>query len=157
MWAAVADGRIDHLSTDHAPSTRAQKTDGSIWDVHFGLPGLDTTLPFLLDAAASGTISYERIVEVFCESPARVYGLYPRKGRLAVGADADVVLVDPEAGWTVRDQDVLSRAGWSPFAGRTFTGHAVATYLRGRRIAHDGRVVEGPGFGRFIPGPGSRP
>lgn len=154
MWAAVNEGRIDHVSSDHAPSTAKQKAAGSIWDVHFGLPGLDTTLPFLLDAAASGTISYERLVEVYAESPARTYGLYPRKGQLAVGADADVVLVDPSARWTVRDEDLISRAGWSPFTGRTFSGRAVHTYLRGRRIVHEGKVVEGPGYGRFLAGPG---
>jgi dihydroorotase (multifunctional complex type) len=155
MWAAVSDGRIDHISTDHAPSTAEQKRNGSIWDVHFGLPGLDTTFPFLLDAAASGAISYERLVDVYAESPARTYGLYPRKGRVGVGADADVVLVDPTAAWTVRNEDIISRAGWSPFEGRTFSGRAVDTYLRGRRIVHEGTVVEGPGCGRFLPGPGT--
>ena len=154
MWAAVSDGRIDHISTDHAPSTAEQKRDGSIWDAHFGLPGLDTTFPFLLDAAASGAISYERLVDVYAESPARTYGLHPRKGRVEVGADADVALVDPTATWTVRNEDVISRAGWSPFEGRTFSGRVVDTYLRGRRIVHEEKVVEGPGYGRFLPGSG---
>lgn len=156
MWTAVNDGRIDHISTDHAPSTAQQKRDGSIWDVHFGLPGLDTTFPFLLDAAAEGTISYERLVELYAESPARTYGLFPRKGHIAVGADADLVLVDPNEPWTVRNEDILSRAGWTPFEGRTFSGRAVDTYLRGRRIVHEGKVVEGPGSGRFLPGPGMK-
>ncbi len=65
-----------------------------------------------------------------------------------------MVLVDPDARWTVRDEDVISRAAWSPFAGRTFMGRTVDAYLRGRRIVHDGEVVDGPGFGRFLPGPG---
>ena len=80
MWQALADGRIDYISSDHAPSTAEQKRAGSIWEVHFGLPGLDTTLPILLDGAAAGRISHERLVEVYSAAPARLYGLSPAKG-----------------------------------------------------------------------------
>jgi dihydroorotase (multifunctional complex type) len=141
MWQAVADGRIDYVSSDHAPSTRAQKAAGSIWDVHFGLPGLDTTLALLLDGAAAGRLTYERVVEAYSEAPARIYGL-ARKGTLAAGADADIVLVDPAARWTVRDEDIVSKAGWSPFAGRTLTGRAVRTFVRG--------AAPEPGRGRYV-------
>ena len=72
MWAALADGRIDYISSDHAPSTRTQKLGGSIWDVHFGLPGIDTTFSVLLDGAHRGLISYERVVEAYSERPARL-------------------------------------------------------------------------------------
>jgi dihydroorotase len=155
MWRALADGRIDYVSSDHAPSTAEQKRAGSIWDVHFGLPGVDTTLSVLLDGAHAGRISYERVVEVYSEQPARIYGLWPRKGRLAPGADADVALVDPEARWTVADGDIVSKAGWSPFAGRTLVGRAVGTYVRGRLVADENRVVAEPGTGRFLPGAGA--
>ena len=139
MWRALADGTIDLMSSDHAPSTAAQKRAGSIWDVHFGLPGIDTTLSVLLDGAAAGRITYERVVAAYSEAPARIYGL-TAKGRLEPGADADLVVVDPTQRWTVRDEDVLSKAGWSPYSGRTFTGRAVRTYLRGAE----------PGAGRFV-------
>jgi dihydroorotase len=139
MWRALADGTIDLISSDHAPSTAAQKRAGSIWDVHFGLPGIDTTLSVLLDGAAAGWISYERVVAAYSEAPARIYGL-KSKGRLEPGADADLVVVDPTQRWTVTDEDILSKAGWSPYSGRTFTGRAVRTYLRG----------EEPGTGRFV-------
>jgi dihydroorotase-like cyclic amidohydrolase len=148
MWEALAGGRIDYVASDHAPSTLAQKREGSIWEAHFGLPGVDTTLSVLLDGAHDGRITYERVVDVYSEAPARIYGLHPRKGTMEVGADADLVLVDPERQWTVRDEDVASKAGWSPYAGRTFTGRAVRTFLRGR--------APKPGAGRFLPGPGAR-
>jgi len=155
MWGALADGRIDYVSTDHAPSTREQKAAGSIWDVHFGLPGLDTTLSVLLDGAHAGRISYPRVAEAYAEAPARLYGLWPAKGALRPGADADLVLVDPEERWTVRDADVRSKAGWSPYAGRTLVGRAVRTYARGRLAAAGGEVVAEPGAGRWLPGAGA--
>lgn len=156
MWRALADGRIDYLSSDHAPSTLEQKREGSIWDVHFGLPGIDTTLSVLLDGAHAGRISYERVAEVYSEAPARLYGLWPRKGRLAPGADADLVVVDPGERWTVRDEDILSRAAWSPFAGATLVGRARHTVLRGRVVAAGGEVHAEPGAGRFLAGAAAR-
>lgn len=155
MWRALADARIDYVASDHAPSTLAQKSAGSIWDVHFGLPGVDTTLPVLLDAAAAGRLTYERVVEVYAERPAAIYGFGDRKGAIRPGFDADIALVDPGARWTVSDDAVVSRAGWSPFSGRTLAGHAVATYLRGELVAQDRQVVVEPGAGRFVPGEGA--
>jgi allantoinase len=157
MWAALADRRIHHLSTDHAPSTKEHKTQGSIWDVHFGLPGIDTTLPVLLSAAAERRISYEDVSRAYSEAPARTYGLWPRKGSLFPGADADFVLIDPRERWPVSDADIVSKAGWSPYSGRTLTGRAVATFLRGRIVASNGTVVGEPGGGRFLPGAGAVP
>jgi dihydroorotase (multifunctional complex type) len=156
MWQALADGTISYVSSDHAPSTIDQKRSGSIWDVHFGLPGIDTTHSVLLDGAAAGRISYERLTEVYSERPARQYGLWPTKGRLEEGADADLVLVDPAARWQVKNEHVLSKAGWSPFAGRTLVGRAVRTYLRGELAADEGRILAEPGAGRFLTGAGVR-
>jgi dihydroorotase (multifunctional complex type) len=149
MWEAVRSGEVDYIASDHAPATRRQKTSVSIWDAPFGLPGIDTTLPVLLTAAAEGRISHERIAELYAETPARVYGLQPRKGTLAPGSDADLVLVDPSATYELRDAEVRSRAGWSPFAGRTMKGRAVRTLLRGRVVAADGAPV-GARRGRFV-------
>ena len=155
MWQRLAASQIDLISSDHAPSTLAQKQEGSIWDVHFGLPGIDTTLPLLADAAHKGLLSYERLVEVYSELPARTYRLYPQKGSLDVGSDADFLLLDPDREWVVCDDEILSKARWSPYSGRTLRGRAIATYLRGLPVSLEGEIVAQPGTGRYLRGPGS--
>ncbi|MGH8928230.1 MAG: dihydroorotase [Acidimicrobiia bacterium] len=153
MWDLLREGGFNHISTDHAPSTLAQKSAGGIWDVHFGLPGLDTTLRILLDAAAAGRLTYEQVVRLYSEAPARRYGLYPRKGHLGIGADADLLLVDPGKEWTIENQMIISKAGWSPYAGRRGRGTVEATYLRGTEVARGGVPVD-VFNGRFVPGEG---
>ncbi|WP_407563911.1 dihydroorotase [Streptomyces sp. 184] len=154
LWRLLRDGGLTHISSDHAPATAEQKRAGGIWDVHFGLPGLDSTMTVLLDAAARGELAYEDITRLYAETPAKTYGLWPAKGALAVGSDADLALVDPEERWTLTDGDVLSKAGWTPFHGRPMTGRVVVTYLRGQRIYGDRRVPHDRA-GRFLRGAGS--
>jgi dihydroorotase (multifunctional complex type) len=154
MWRRVADGPVTHVSTDHAPATRAHKTEGSIWDVHFGLPGVETTLNLLLHAAIEGRLALERVVELVSETPAKLYGMYPSKGSVSPGADADFVLVDLTAERTLEDAAVVSKAGWTPYAGRRIKGRPLMTFCRGQLVAQDGRPVGEPGFGRFLPGRG---
>jgi dihydroorotase len=152
MWEAVRSGAFSHFSTDHAPSTLAQKSGGDIWSAPFGLPGLDTTLPFLVDAALTGRIEMETVVDLYSRRPARRYRL-PGKGSLDSGFDADFVLVDPAARWEVSDDAIISKAGWSPYSGRVFQGAVAATYLRGNEIARAGSPGDAR-TGRFISGPG---
>jgi allantoinase len=154
MWSTLDAGLVHHLSSDHAPATAAQKRSGDVWATHFGLPGLDTTLALMLDAALAGRIALERVVELYADAPARLYGLRG-KGRLEPGADADLELVDPTATWTLEDRDVVSRAGWTPYAGRRLRGRVAATVLRGREVARDGALVDERRTGRFVPGAGA--
>ncbi len=153
MWRLLRDGVLTHMSSDHAPSTIAQKTAGDIWNVHFGLPGLDSTMSILLDAVGRGHLSFEDVSRIYSESPAKIYGLWPRKGRIAVGADADLALVDPNATHVLRNDHVISKAGWTPFDGRSVTGRVVQTYLRGELVAEASRPLERRS-GRFLPGAG---
>jgi dihydroorotase (multifunctional complex type) len=155
MWTAFDRGEIGVLSTDHAPSTLEQKAAGNLWDVHFGLPGLDTTSSVLIDAALRERTSLERVVEAYSAAPARRYRL-PGKGAIAPGWDADLVLVDPSATRVVHGSDVLSRAGWTPYEGREVRGAVVATLSRGRWLVRDGAVVDQEPAGRFVEGPGAR-
>ena len=156
MWRRLASGAITHVSTDHAPATRAQKRHGDIWACPFGLPGVETTLSLMLTAAAGGRVTLERVVAVLCEQPARLYGFYPRKGTLAPGADADITLIDPGRRRRLADAGIVSKAGWTPYAGREVIGAPVMTFVRGRLAARDGRPVAEPGWGRWLPGPGAR-
>ena len=152
MWEALRDGRVHHLSSDHAPSTRAQKSLG-LWDAPFGLPGLDTTFALMLDAALAGNLSLSRLAEAYAEAPARWYGL-TRKGRIAPGCDADLVLVDPAGHRVLADEAVISKAGWTPYAGRAVRGRVAIVLLRGQVVAKDGRPVGALG-GQFLTGPGA--
>lgn len=154
MWDLLADGTLTHVATDHAPSTLSQKRAGDFWEAPFGLPGLDTTTRLLLDAAATGRLTWSDVVKRYSEEPAKRYGLWPRKGSLDVGAAADVVLVDPSATVRIRDEDVISKAGWTPYAGRTTTGDVVRVFLGGKEIAAEG-VPRDERNGTFIPGPGT--
>ena len=158
MWNRLDVGDVDILSADHAPATREDKSRGleDIWDCSFGLPGIETVLPLMLTGVNEGLLSIERLVAARSEVPAQVYGLWPRKGHLGIGADADLVLVDLEAQRTLRNDDVISKVGWTPFEGRKVTGLPVKTFVRGQLVAEGGMPVGNPGWGEFLPGPGSR-
>jgi dihydroorotase-like cyclic amidohydrolase len=152
MWTLLAQGAIDVISSDHAPSTLEQKRAGDIWTCPFGLPGVQTTLPLMLNAVNQGWLTLERLVHAYSEAPARLLGFYPRKGSLEPGADADVVLVDLTREHVIRDEEMLSRAGWTPYAGTSIRGWPVMTLVRGVIVAQGGNITAGPGTGEFLPG-----
>jgi dihydroorotase len=149
LWAALGDGTIDLVSTDHAPHTREEKeigwTDG--WKAHTGTPSTQFYVPLFLDAAVNGRIALERVVDLVATSPARIFGL-AGKGRLEVGCDADLVIVDLDSELEIRDEIVLSRIGWTPYAGRRVRGVVETTLVRGRIVYENGAVVGEPGWGR---------
>jgi dihydroorotase len=101
----------------------------------------------LLDAAAGGRVSYERVVELVATAPARAFGL-ARKGRLEVGCDADIAIADLDAEWEITDDVVLSKIGWTPYAGRRVRGSIDGTIVRGRVVYENGKVVGERGWGR---------
>lgn len=143
----INGGSIQLLSTDHAPSTVEQKLTGSIWDCNFGLPGVETTLPMMLNLVNQGEITLERVIELYSEMPAKVLGLYPHKGCIMVGADADLVLIDLEHQWTIKNETIVSKAGWSPYDGTKIKGKPLYTLVRGNIVVENGRIVGEPGVG----------
>jgi dihydroorotase len=150
VYAGFVDGTVDIMATDHAPHLREEKEPGWIdgWKAHTGTPSTQFYLSFLLTDVAAGKLTYERVADATATRPAKLFGLYPRKGAIRVGADADVVLVDPKARHTLSDADVLSKCGWTPYVGREVTGVPVHTLLRGSVIYDGGTVAVREGAGR---------
>lgn len=143
LWEGLREGSLDAVATDHAPH-RASGARGPL-DGPFGMAGVQTLLPLLLDRAVRGECRVEEVVRWISEAPAKAYGLYPRKGALVPGADADLVLVDPEAEWSVDEAWWRSKSRNTPFWGWRGKGLPVATLLRGRLIARRGEVQGEPG------------
>jgi dihydroorotase len=151
VWEGLLDGTIDMLSSDHGPHTREEKDVGweQMWSAHTGTPGIQYQLPLLLDAVHEGKLSLERAVELTCSRPAEVFGLKATKGSIAPGADADLAIVDLDAPWTITNDGVLSRCGWTPYDGRDCRVSVERTLLRGNEIYADGTVTGAPGQGRM--------
>ena len=150
LWERLKRDEIDLISTDHAPSTLEQKFEKDIWGCPFGIPGVETTLTLLLNAANQGRISLEQVVRLYSETPARLLGLHPRKGSISAGADADLALVDMEQQHTLSNARIVSKAAWTPFDGLRVKGRVVMTLVRGAVIAEEGKVTALPGAGRFL-------
>lgn len=141
-WAAVRDGTVDTIGSDHAPHSRAAKE--LPWpDCPAGLTGVQTLVPIMLDHVNAGRLPLTRLVDLMAAGPARVYGLLG-KGRLAAGYDADFTLVDMQAKRTIEDSWIVSPCGWTPFAGMTVTGWPVATIIRGKTVMRDDAVLGAP-------------
>ncbi|MFC0680593.1 dihydroorotase family protein [Lysobacter korlensis] len=150
VWEGMRDGTIDMCSSDHAPHTREEKEIGwtQMWSSHTGTPGIQYYYPLLLDAVNRGQLTLERVVELVAGAPARSFGLEGVKGSIEVGADADLVIADPNAEWTITNDGVLSKIGWTPYDGRAMTADIVRTFVRGQEVFADGAVVGEPGHGK---------
>jgi dihydroorotase (multifunctional complex type) len=149
---ALLDGTADVIGSDHAPHTREEKEIG--WSDMYAAPGgspmVQHYLSLLLTDVNAGKISLERVVELCSTNPARLVGLYPRKGAIAAGADADLVVLDLDRSETISAARGYSKCGWTPLEGREVQGVPVMTILRGRIIVENGEVLAEPGSGRFL-------
>lgn len=151
LWRYLAAGRVDQVTSDHAPWLAASKSDPDIFKNASGAPGVETLLPLLYHfGVASGRVSILDLAALLAERPARNFGLAPRKGWLAPGADADVAVLNPDAAWTVRGAALHSAAGWTPYEGLEIRGRVTHTIVGGRVAFEGGAVVARPGDGRFI-------
>ena len=154
LWRGVADGTIDVVATDFAGHTVERKEP--IWDNVFaapaGLPGIGNLLAIVHDAGVNlGRITMPKLVEVLCERPARIFGMYPRKGTLLPGSDADLVVFDPAQLHTIRAADQRLQTNYSMWEGRECLGYPTLVVQRGRVIVEDGELKGSPGQGQFIP------
>lgn len=152
LWREVLAGRVDTIGSDHSPCPAADKHKGEhdIWQAWGGIAGIQATLPVLLtDGVHARGLSLERVAHLTATAPAQLFGLYPCKGAIAVGADADFAIVDLQQRWTFDSSDLQTRSGVSAYLGREFIGRVTRTIVRGHTVFVDGQVVGEPGWGRF--------
>ena len=153
LWRGLRDGSIDTIASDHAPWTRELKLDPKLDVAHVrsGVAELDTMLPLLYtEGVATGRISVERFVALTSTNAARLFGMYPRKGTIAVGSDADIAVWETRERRTVRDADLFSRAGHTVYAGRELRAWPQLTIRRGEVVFEAGKILGEPGSGRPI-------
>ncbi|MEW6661596.1 MAG: dihydropyrimidinase [Bacillota bacterium] len=158
LWAGLSSGALQVVATDHCSYTREQKqAAATCLDTLPGIPGSETLLPLMYsEGVGKGRITLGELVGLLAGNPARIFGLYPQKGVLAPGSDADMVILDPYQEVTISAQHLHSAAGYTPFEGWQVKGYPVTTILRGRVIYSDGRFSGAQGGGAFIPaGPGT--
>jgi dihydropyrimidinase len=154
LWEALRDGTVQVVASDHVPKKKDLRSD--FVEQGFGSPQIETLLPLTYDEGVNkGRISVVRLVQVLCENPARIFGLYPRKGTIAVGSDADLVVFDPCREFTIRADNQHSNMGYTLYEGRSVLGWPEMSFQRGRRVLWQGKVVAEPGQGRFLPTLGS--
>lgn len=152
LWKALEDGTIQTVSTDHCSFTTGQKLLGKddFTKIPGGMPGVETrgTLLYTFGVDA-GRISKETMCRVLSENPAKLYGLYPKKGVIAPGSDADIVILRTGVSDTITAADQIQNVDYAPFEGTKVTGRIERVFLRGTQAVKDGQVVE-PGLGRFL-------
>ena len=139
LWAGIAQGIVDSLGSDHSPHTREEKSQ-PYPKAHSGITGVQTLVPIMLDHVNAGRLSLLRFVDLTSAGPARLFGI-AAKGRIAVGYDADLTVVDLKRRETITDSWVASRVAWTPYNGITVTGWPVGTLVRGHKAMWEGSLI----------------
>jgi allantoinase len=153
LWHQVLDGTIDVLSSDHSPCPPEDKSRGAenIWDAWGGIAGVQTLLPLMVSEGVHRRgLSLERLVSLTSTNTAKIFGLFPRKGSLQPGADADIVVLDLEREWTITAEQLFYRHPQTPYLGGRVRGWIDHVLVRGHMIIRDGEVTGTPGYGRLI-------
>jgi allantoinase len=144
LWQGVLDGTISTIGSDHAPHTLEQKMNDNIWEAPAGFAGVETIFPLMLHAVCNGKIPLARLVEVMSVNPAKVFGLYPRKGSIQVGCDADFTIVNLQGKTTIKNDNLHSKNPLTPFNGKELDGSVMMTIVRGNIVAENGKIVGEP-------------
>lgn len=139
MWKALKFGEVHIIATDHAPHTLVEKEQGYM-DCPSGIPELDTLLPILLNAVNDGGLEMKEVVKLCCETPAKLFGM-KGKGQVEAGFDADLVVVDMEKMFEVKNEKLFTKCKWSPYAGSTFKGCPIMTFVNGELVYKNGKIV----------------
>ncbi len=153
LWERVLAGHVDTIASDHSPTTWEEKAKGleNIWKGWGGITGIQTMLPAILsEGVIKRGLSLSALVRMMSANPARIFGLYPQKGSLQPGADADLVVVDLDSPWTLQADDMFSKNKHSAYVGHTFQAKVLETYVRGSLVYQDGKILAQPGSGRLV-------
>jgi dihydropyrimidinase len=153
LWQALVDRDLEVVATDHCPFCLKDKARGrdDFSKIPNGIPGIETRMSLIYDGGvAAGRISPKRFVEITSAAPARIFGLYPRKGTIAPGSDADIIVFDPHKTMTLSAESLHMRVDYNPYEGRRVTGAATTVLSRGRVIVEEGRFTGRPGWGTFL-------
>lgn len=149
LWEGVKNKTISLVCSDHAPHTAEQK-NGALWDIPAGMCGVETLAPLMIDAAGRGIITLNEVVQLLSENPAKLFGIYPKKGSMELGSDADFTLVDMNKNHIIKESELHSISKVTAFDGYETKGYPVGTIVRGRTVMKDGQILSEP-FGEFIP------
>lgn len=155
LWeVGIRGGAIDCLASDHAPYTDGEKGMDdpfqSTWNTVSGFVGVETQVPAMLTLVDEGRLSYGEWVRLHSRRPAEIWSLYPKKGSLQLGTDADLTVFDPDERWTLDRRDLRSKSTVTPYDGRTFVGNVTKTFVRGTLVFDGTEVVADPGTGEVI-------
>jgi len=151
LWQAVADGTFDTIGSDNVPLSRRQKEKNGIWEGVPGVGSVGAVLPLLMtEGINKGRITMEKLVKLTSSNPARIWGIYPKKGALRPGSDADIVIVDPHKEWVLSAANLKSCSDYSIYEGRAVKGKAIKTFVRGKLVADDGQLVAKVPLGEYV-------
>jgi len=153
LWEGIHDGTVDLVGTDHAPHTREEKEIGwtDMWRSPGGEPQIQDYLRLFLTEVNRGRLTLDQVVRLTSYNPARRFGVYPRKGVIQVGSDADLVIVDMTKEETIQNKTTYTKVGWTPYDGQKVKGAPIATIVRGKVVMENGNVIGKPGDGEFVP------
>lgn len=154
LWKALRDGALDFVVTDHYAPLKREKDKGwtNIWEVEGGIPGVETRVMLLTsEGYHKGFLSLERVVDLLSTNPAKLYGLYPQKGAIQVGSDADIAIIDLNKELEIKAVELHHRADWTPFEGMRVKGVPILSMVRGNIVAKDGEPLGKEGYGKFYP------
>ncbi|HHY13373.1 MAG TPA: amidohydrolase family protein, partial [Thermoanaerobacterales bacterium] len=152
MWDMILDGKINMIGSDHATYTFEEKqTPKSIWDIPLGLTGQQTIVPLIFsEGVIKRKMSPKLFASLISTNTAKTFGIYPRKGYIGVGSDADLCFIDPNGRWEVKEKDLFYKMKWSPYTGMKLSGKVIHTMVRGDLVFSEGEILTKPGSGRFI-------